>query len=92
MSLYVKLDDIQSMPIRLNHYDEKNGDRNFVMGIELVMKYVEHLPKYEFGSCKDCPYHGSWKRCPYFTWAGEEPPDTFYCWYATNMKEEMDCK
>lgn len=29
--------------------------------------------------CKDCALNGSWQKCPYFAWAGETPPDNWYC-------------
>ncbi len=34
-------------PIRLDHYDEEHGNRDFVLGIESVMEYVESLPSAE---------------------------------------------
>lgn len=82
MSLYVKLDDIQSMPIRLNHYDEKNGDRNFVLGIEMAMKFIDGLPRHEFPDvieCKDCKLNGSFQQCPYSIMTGTIPSDNWFC-------------
>ena len=52
MSKYVKLEDIQSFPIRSNHYDHVNGNSRFIFGIESVMEYIELLPKYEFPDTK----------------------------------------
>ncbi len=40
----IDLDALLKYPIRLKHYDRKNGDKNFVLGIESVMKYAESLP------------------------------------------------
>lgn len=36
--------DVLKYPIRLDHYDEVNGSREFVYGVESVMEYVESLP------------------------------------------------
>lgn len=36
--------DVLKYPIRLNHYDEENGSREFVYGVESVIEYVESLP------------------------------------------------
>ena len=36
--------DVLKFPIRLDHYDEEHGNRDFVLGIESVMEYVEALP------------------------------------------------
>ena len=36
--------DVLKYPIRLNHYDEENGSREFVYGVESVIEYVEALP------------------------------------------------
>ena len=36
--------DVLKYPIRLNHYDEENGSREFVYGVESVIEFVESLP------------------------------------------------
>lgn len=36
--------DVLKYPIRLDHYDEVNGDRVFVYGVESVIEYAESLP------------------------------------------------
>ena len=36
--------DVLKYPIRLDHYDEVNGSRVFVYGVESVIEYVESLP------------------------------------------------
>ena len=38
---------VLDFPIRLDHYDEENGNLHFVLGIESVMEYVESLPSAE---------------------------------------------
>ena len=38
---------INDFPIRLNHYDEKNGSKKFVLGIELVLGSLECTPTVE---------------------------------------------
>lgn len=40
----IDLDELEKFPIRANHYDEKNGNINFVLGIETLMEYAEALP------------------------------------------------
>lgn len=29
--------------------------------------------------CKDCKFNGSWQKCPYSAWTGEDPNDDWYC-------------
>ncbi len=48
MARYVKLEDIQSFPIRIDHCDHKNGNIHFILGIETMMEYIDYLPQYEF--------------------------------------------
>lgn len=43
---FIKLTDITNFPIRLSNYDEKNGNINFIYGIESVIEYIESLPRY----------------------------------------------
>ena len=50
MPKYVKLEDIQSFPIRLDHCDREHGNIHFILGIESVMEYIDYLPQYE---CQD---------------------------------------
>lgn len=57
MSRYIKLEDLQKFPIRINHYDKKNGNEHFVYGVESVLEYAEYLPTadvVEVVRCKDC--------------------------------------
>ena len=42
---YIKLEDLQKIPIRIDHYDEENGNVNFVLGVEYAIEYAENLPK-----------------------------------------------
>ena len=54
--------DVLKYPIRLDHYDEVNGSREFVYGVESVIEYVESLPSADRQS-------GEWQRVdeqPYF--------------------------
>lgn len=49
----------KEFPIRIDHYDETNGNKDFVLGIETVMEYVDNLPAVdavEVVRCKDCEY------------------------------------
>ena len=45
--------DVLKYPIRLDHYDEVNGDRVFVYGVESVIEYVESLPSADAVSRED---------------------------------------
>lgn len=47
MAIYIKLEDIEKYPIRINHCDHKNGNLHFVLGIESVMEYIDYLPRYD---------------------------------------------
>ena len=47
MARYVKLEDIQSFPIRIDHCDHKNGNIHFILGIETVFEFIDYLPQYE---------------------------------------------
>lgn len=40
---FISLEALQNFPIRLNHYDQKNGSLDFVSGIETVIKYAENM-------------------------------------------------
>ena len=44
MSDLISRADVLKYPIRLDHYDEVNGSREFVYGVESVMEYIESLP------------------------------------------------
>ena len=62
MSRYIKLEDLQKFPIRIDHYDKENGNEHFVYGVETVLEYAEHLPTVdvvEVVRCKDCIYYKS---------------------------------
>lgn len=45
--------DVLKYPIRLDHYDEENGSREFVYGVESVIEYVESLPSADAVDCTD---------------------------------------
>ena len=52
--------DVLKYPIRLDHYDEVNGSRVFVYGVESVIEYVESLPSadaVQVVRCKDCKWY-----------------------------------
>ena len=49
---YIKREDIFKYPIRLSNYDENNGDLRFVLGIESVLDYIEHIPTRKIKSIK----------------------------------------
>ena len=53
---YIKLEDLQKIPIRIDHYDKENGNMDFVLGIETVIEYAEKLPPADVVEVK----HGEW--------------------------------
>lgn len=53
---YIKLEDLKKYPIRINHYDKENGNRDFVLGVESVIEYAENLPTVDVQEVK----HGEW--------------------------------
>lgn len=44
---YIKLEDLQKFPIRIDHCDKEHGNVHFVYGIESVLEYADHLLKYD---------------------------------------------
>ena len=57
---YIKLEDLQKIPIRIDHYDEENGNEAFVLGIEFAIEYAENLPQADVVEVK----HGTWIKSP----------------------------
>ena len=53
---YIKLEDLKKYPIRINHYDKDNGNRDFVLGVESVIEYAESLPSADVEEVR----HGEW--------------------------------
>lgn len=35
---------LKQFPVRRDHYDEENGNENFISGVESVLEYAEQLP------------------------------------------------
>ncbi len=54
---YIKLEDLQKFPIRMNHYDKEHGNEHFVYGVESVLEYAEYLPKVDVVEVR----HGRWE-------------------------------
>lgn len=42
---FININELQKYPIRINHYDEENGNIDFVLGVEHVIEYAENLPQ-----------------------------------------------
>lgn len=40
----IDADKVKEYPIRLDHYDKVNGSKQFVLGVESVLEYVDYLP------------------------------------------------
>ena len=57
MAEYIDLKDIQAFPIRIDHYDEEHGKRDFVLGIECLMEFVESLPTIDIVRCENCKWY-----------------------------------
>lgn len=55
----IDLDEIKKYPIRLNSYDKEHGDKNFVLGIESLMEFIEYLPTVDIVFCKDCKFYNT---------------------------------
>lgn len=53
---FININELQKYPIRINHYDEENGNIDFVLGVEHVIEYAENLPQTELTYCKDCKW------------------------------------
>lgn len=56
MARYIDADALKDFPIRIDHYDQKNGNEHFVYGIETVIEYVDHLPTADVVEVR----HGRW--------------------------------
>lgn len=54
MSKYISLDDLQTYPFRIDHYDKDHGNEHFIYGCESVIEYAENLPTIDIVRCKDC--------------------------------------
>lgn len=53
---FIEREAAKSYPIRLNHYDKKNGNIDFVLGIESVLEYIDELPAADVVEV----VHGEW--------------------------------
>lgn len=56
MAEYIEKEKLMAFPIRIDHYDEKNGNLQFVLGIESVLEYAENLPTVDAEPVR----HGKW--------------------------------
>lgn len=56
MSSYISKIEALKYPIRINNYDTKNGNKDFVAGVESVMEYIDELPPADVEPVK----HGHW--------------------------------
>lgn len=55
----ISRDALKQFPVRRDHYDEENGNENFISGVESVLEYAEQLPTVDavpVVRCKDCRY------------------------------------
>lgn len=60
----IDMDALMKYPIRLNHYDNENGNEDFVLGIESVLEYADNLPTVEAEPVKN----GRWIEHDKKTW------------------------
>lgn len=58
-------DEIMKFPVRLDNYDETNGRRQYVLGIEAVLGYIHEMPTVD---AIPVEWVGEWIRMPN-TWA-----------------------
>ena len=56
MGEFINREALMQFPIRIDHYDKVNGSEDFVMGIESVLEFAEHLPTVDVVEVK----HGEW--------------------------------
>ena len=50
---------LKQFPVRRDHYDEENGNENFISGVESVLEYAEQLPTVDavpVVRCEECRY------------------------------------
>ena len=50
---------LKQFPVRRDHYDEENGNENFISGVESVLEYAEQLPTVDavpVVRCKECKF------------------------------------
>lgn len=50
---------LKQFPIRRDHYDKENGNKDFISGVESVLEYAEQLPAVDavpVVRCKECRY------------------------------------
>ena len=86
MARYIDANELNKFPIRLHNYDKKHGNEHFVLGIESVLEFAEHIPiadVVEVVRCKDCEYFykdGNIKVCKH--WNCHSTTDDAYCSYA----------
>lgn len=69
---YIEREALMNYPIRRNNYDKKNGNVNFIDGVESVLEYAEGLPAADVVPVA----HGMWKDKPNPQW---EAYDIRYC-------------
>lgn len=72
MADLIDRDALMQYPIRIDHYDKKNGNIDFMFGIESVIEFAEALPTVdavEVVRCKNCvhyqPVDGGRPLCEY---------------------------
>ena len=67
---YIKLSDLQKIPIRADHYDKEHGNEHFIFGIETAIEYAESIAvdMPDIIRCQDCEY-----------WANDVPDNYGIC-------------
>lgn len=91
MSDLISRADVLKFPIRLDHYDEEHGSREFVLGIESVMDYVESLPSVEKRGRWIQNDNGTYSCSLCQSWIPEEQHCyAQYCLYCGARMEEND--
>lgn len=73
----ISRDALKQFPVRRDHYDEENGNENFISGVESVLEYAEQLPTVDAVRVV---------RCKEYKWYVENG----VCeWYSTNATKVL---
>ena len=82
----IRREDLMKFPIRLNHYDKKNGNIHFVLGIESVLEYASMIPSVDI----DTPISKGYERVVHAYWKPLRVyPDEYVCSYCGELWNDV---
>lgn len=93
----IRLSELQSIPIRMDHYDEENGKLDFILGIETAIEYAENLPD-AIVQCEECEHRmtespDGWCVCDKVVHNGVDYlPDHQNDWFCADGSQKKDLK